>query len=453
MRPEPVNKHMSTRRSSADELKNRLPAASGNGEENDELAKAGQVAESEQLVVQVVQEKALDSQLSSRLEIELEGSAGINPQATLESSISILPAEGDDDGTIIEPPEHLLNVDWLEFEYKVASDALNAVLQEVRRLETRRDKKFIHSTRVAFRRWYAVWSILKKDGWQRPGAKDKGFKDLKRAYKLLGSVRDWDMTINLARKGSVPEPIVKRWLRLRGDVRKFSNKRLAKLNLRKLVKKMKKFLDKRYEELRVEAIRNESLKPESAYKHIDKHLRHRETKSRDLADDAHTLPQLHSLRLSVKSWRYILAEFYGVSSLLLVDTQQTLGQINDIDRFIQVIERELSACAEKKLQAAAVVQQQATFADVAQQLQNLGNSQAAQQSIEQCDNQLSLSQAPATSDDDEPDLQKILEETVDRRNRLIAGFLEKGHDALPYGFRPGIASNLKSQSSASFELV
>jgi|AGTN01.1.fsa_nt_gi Uncharacterized conserved protein len=376
MGSEPVNKQMSTSRLPADE-RNRLPAASGNGEEIDQLAEAGQAAELEPSVAQGVQEKALDLQLSKSLEIELDGSAGKKTHAALESSISILPAGSDDDSTTFEPPEHLLNIDWLEFEYKVASDALNAVLQEVRRLETRRDKKFIHSTRVAFRRWYAVWSILKKDGWQRPGAKKKGFKDLKRAYKLLGSVRDWDMTINLARKGSVPEPIVKRWLKERGEVRKFSNKRLAKLNLRKLVKKMKKFLDKRFEELRVEAIRNESLKPESAYKHIDTHLRRRETKSRDFADDAHTLPQLHALRLSVKSWRYILAEFYGVSSLLLVDTQQTLGQINDIDRFIQVIERELSTCAEKRLQATAVVQQQATFADVAQQLQNLANSQKA----------------------------------------------------------------------------
>lgn len=405
MRPEPVNQDTSTSRSPEDEQQNQLPTPSPLGE---------------------------------------------------ESTISIL--TDTDDHTVIEPPEHLLNIDWLEFEYKVASDALNAVLQEVRRFETRRDKKLIHSTRVAFRRWYAVWNILKKDGWQRPGTKKKGFKDLKKAYKLLGAVRDWDMTINLARKGSVPEPIVKRWLNDRGDVRKNSNKRLAKLNLRKLVKRMKKFLDKRYQELRVEAIRNESLKPESAYKHIDKHLRQRETKSRDLADDAHTLPQLHALRLSVKSWRYILAEFYGVSSLLLVETQQILGQINDMDRFIQVIEGELSACAQKKLQDAAIVQQQTTFADVAQQLESLGNVRAAQQEKQVGDSLLSEKPAdeksPAGSgDDEEPDLQKILEATVDRRNSLIAEFLEKGHDALPYGFRPGMMSNLKSRSAAPLKLV
>jgi CHAD domain-containing protein len=315
----------------------------------------------------------------------------------------------------------------------VASDALNAVLLEVRRLETRRDKKFIHSTRVAFRRWYAVWKVLKKDGWQRPDAKKKGFKELKKAYRLLGAVRDWDMTIGLARKGQVPEPIVKQWLKERSEVRKSSNKRLEKLALRKLVKKMKSFLDKRYQELRVEAIRNESLKPESAYKHIDRYLRDREVKSRDLADDAHTLPQLHALRLSVKSWRYILVEFFGVSSLLLVDTQQTLGQINDIDRFIQVLERELTAQQEKR-QAG---QKKDSTAQPSDRPAEAADGSSPQLLDLQATNKQAAHLSENASEPDDFGLQAILEETVDRRNRLIAGFLEKGHDALPYGFRPG----------------
>lgn len=434
MRPEPVKNSLSTRCSFDDGLENRAPSLPQNDEEDNELTKVRPGAEIEHSKGRPEHEMALQSQLPKNPELEIDlcspSVAGQSARKPISISFETNP--------VIEPPEHLLNIDWLQFEYKVASDALCAVLQEVRRLETRRDKKFIHSTRVAFRRWYAVWEILKKDGWQRPGAKKKGFKDLKRAYKLLGAVRDWDMTINLARKGSVPEQTVKRWLKQRDAVRKVSNKRLSRLNLRKLVKRMRKFLDKRYQELRVEAIHNETLKPESAYKRIDKHLRQRETKSRDLADDAHTLPQLHALRLSVKSWRYILAEFYGVSSLLLVDTQQILGQINDIDRFIQVVERELSDCAENKLQAAAIVQQQATFADVEKQLENLGNTGASSSTA-------ALARTPCQGSSEEgPLLQKVLEEAVGRRNRLIAEFLEKGHDALPYGFRPGFASSLKS---------
>jgi CHAD domain-containing protein len=205
---------------------------------------------------------------------------------------------------------------------------------------------------------------------------------------------------------------------------------------------MKNFLDKRYQELRVEAIRNESLKPESAYKHIDRYLRDREVKSRDLADDAHTLPQLHALRLSVKSWRYILVEFFSVSSLILVDTQQTLGQINDIDRFIQVLEKELRAQVElrqgdeKKDATGEQTNRPQEAQSATPQSQELQSGQSA---TPQNANRLSKNnlKVASVSQADDFGLQAILEETVDRRNRLVAGFLEKGHDALPYGFRPG----------------
>jgi hypothetical protein len=38
------------------------------------------------------------------------------------------------------------------------------------------------------------------------------------------------------------------------------------------------------------------------------------------------------LRLSIKAWRYLLAEFYGLTNLQLVRAQQILGKLNDLHR-------------------------------------------------------------------------------------------------------------------------
>ncbi len=65
-----------------------------------------------------------------------------------------------------------------------------------------------------------------------------------------------------------------------------------------------------------------------------------EVKTRDLALQASTLEELHSLRLSIKAWRYILVEFFGYSSDPLVEAQNLLGQINDLERVRILLEAE-----------------------------------------------------------------------------------------------------------------
>src|SRR5262249_37550434 len=77
---------------------------------------------------------------------------------------------------------------------------------------------------------------------------------------------------------------------------------------------------------------------ESAFNHIDTYILAQEDMVRELEARAQTPEQLHELRLGVKRWRYMLTEFFGLTTLQLVRAQQILGRLHDLDRISDLLD-------------------------------------------------------------------------------------------------------------------
>lgn len=231
---------------------------------------------------------------------------------------------------------------FLDFQIAVGNEALNRLWKNSKKLKKKKDGKGgkrVHNLRVAFRRWYSVWEILSREGFESKSFKKEIGKQLKKAYKLLGAVRDWDVNLNTGKENGVPEQVLAKWQHERNRIEEESLAGVERLNLPRVIKKLSKHLKTRSAKLRRRATQDGhyNLRPRDA---IEAYLIETEVMTRDLALQASTLEELHSLRLSIKSWRYILVEFFGYSSEPLVEAQQLLGQINDLERVRILLEAE-----------------------------------------------------------------------------------------------------------------
>lgn len=231
---------------------------------------------------------------------------------------------------------------FLDFQIDVASDAVNRLWKNSKKLNKRKRKgkgkskvkgkagKAVHNMRVAFRRWYSVWNILSREGFESKSFKKKIGADLKKAYKLLGAVRDWDVNLNTGKEFGVPEQVLAKWQHERNRVEEETSAGVERLNLPQIIRKLSKYLKARSTKLRKNTHDGRyNLRPRDA---VEAYLIETEVRTRDLALQASTLEELHELRLSIKAWRYILVEFFGYSSDPLVEAQGLLGQINDLER-------------------------------------------------------------------------------------------------------------------------
>src|SRR5262249_28091182 len=77
---------------------------------------------------------------------------------------------------------------------------------------------------------------------------------------------------------------------------------------------------------------------ECAYEHLEPYLVHLEGLTRETEMKAFTPAQLHELRIEIKSWRYFLTEFFGLTNLQIVKAQQLLGKVHDIDRMLEILD-------------------------------------------------------------------------------------------------------------------
>ncbi|MBZ0187747.1 MAG: CHAD domain-containing protein [Candidatus Obscuribacterales bacterium] len=224
--------------------------------------------------------------------------------------------------------ENIFEADWLEYEYLVALDALASLESMARVLDKKKNNKRVHNTRIAFRRWYSVWSILARDLWQTEKFEVGLGKRVRACYKTLGKVRDWDVNYKLAKSLTLSESIVRRWAKKRSAVRAAAFKQLRKLALRDLVIDLRKYVVKRHKKL----AEGRDKASEPAFTHIERFLSIHEKETAKLAAKASNIEGLHAMRLSIKAWRYILVEFFGLSSIKLVQAQQLLGKIVDLER-------------------------------------------------------------------------------------------------------------------------
>lgn len=235
-------------------------------------------------------------------------------------------------------------VNFLDFQIAVGNEAVNRLWKNSKKLKKSRGKaaksgKRVHDMRVAFRRWYSVWDILSREGFESKSFKNKIGSQMKKAYKLLGAVRDWDVNLNTGKEYGVSEQILAKWQHERNRIEEETSAGVERLNLPRVIRKLSKYLKKRSEKVRRKYAQDGryNLRPRDA---IEAYLIETEVKTRDLALQASTLEELHALRLSIKAWRYILVEFFGYSSEPLVEAQGLLGQINDLERVRILLEAE-----------------------------------------------------------------------------------------------------------------
>lgn len=242
-------------------------------------------------------------------------------------------AEDDDAGRSLDQNT------WLEFQVHVAKEAVELLEENAKKLKKgdgKREKR-VHNMRIALRRWYTIWSVLLQEGFESEAFNDKLGRKIKKAYKLLGIVRDWDVTLSLGKKFGVSPGLLARWKMERDRIEVESKAGLKRLDLRDLIKQLKKYVAKRSDKLS----RKSPHKPghgDSARTAIEAYLMRQEMRTQELAATARSLEDLHALRLSIKAWRYMLVEFYGFTSEALVSAQQMLGLINDLERLRTLIE-------------------------------------------------------------------------------------------------------------------
>ncbi|MBK9143837.1 MAG: CHAD domain-containing protein [Candidatus Melainabacteria bacterium] len=258
----------------------------------------------------------------------------------------------------LEGLEELEKIDWLEYEHRVALEAIEELSRAADLIAGRKNNKTVHDTRIAFRRWYSVWSILEQDGWDSRKFAGGPGKRLRRVYKTLGRVRDWDVNCKLGKSLRLPDKILDSWAGRRRRVRKKAFRRLGRLDLHDLVESLSAYIEQRYARLS----RRRDRMREPAYDHIERMLGQHEKETRKLARRAGTIEELHAMRLCIKSWRYILVEFFGLTSVKLVQAQQILGKITDAERLTSVLTEALDGAGARRRalveQSLAIVSQE-----------------------------------------------------------------------------------------------
>jgi CHAD domain-containing protein len=224
---------------------------------------------------------------------------------TMTSSIN-------NDQCLAEPtiPPHLDGSPWLMFEQQRALHIYDDLSRTLRRLSKKPSAERVHEARVVLRRWDCIWNVLDADGWSTKKYWKQVGKELKKIRHLLGTLRDCDVNIEVAESLNAPQDIIEKWLSERKSIARKTKKELKNLKVDKLLKRLSTFLLKRPEKLRHDFESNgDSSASDSAYNHLEPFVKAQEEIARKLASDAKTPEELHALRLGLKAWRYLLAEF------------------------------------------------------------------------------------------------------------------------------------------------
>lgn len=234
------------------------------------------------------------------------------------------------------PPVHLSEQSWIEFELSAAFALSTSLADELTKLKHRVSRERVHKSRVALRRWFSVWIVLDEDGWSRKRFRKGVIKPLRKLLKKLGDVRDLDVNIELARKLDCEKPVIKRLARQRRKARKKLEKLIKATDWPSLTAGIHDYLAQTAEDLTL-ALGTKDKKIDTAYAHFDRYIDRLEKRVKRMVKTAKSPEALHQLRLSIKQWRYLLVECFGLSNNELVMSQQYLGDIHDLDRFRLVL--------------------------------------------------------------------------------------------------------------------
>ncbi len=232
-------------------------------------------------------------------------------------------------------PPHLCTTTWLKHESDAAKESFKAVRQQLKRLSSKVSEKRVHDTRVALRRFMSIWKVLVEDGWQTERCKKEYIKPLKRLQKMLGQLRDVDVNIELGKKLGCSERLIKLWTSRRHHLKEQIAEFVYAEDIEQRGRQARTYLKKRARKIEDKLPRAKS--GQSAFDHLELFLLHQESLVKEESETAQTPEELHQLRLSIKRWRYLLTEFFGLTNLQLVRAQSLLGQLHDLDRLTPLL--------------------------------------------------------------------------------------------------------------------
>ncbi len=238
-------------------------------------------------------------------------------------------------------PPHLAQSSWINYEAQAAIAVATSLAVELKRLNKKVNADRVHKSRVALRRWFSVWAVMKDDEWQSGKFKKGITKPLRKLLSMLGELRDQDVNLELGEKLEVSKEQIKKW---KADRKRLKNRLcdyVDELDLGGMVSEIPEYLRSRADKVE-KAMNNGKVLHESAYVHLDRHVIEHEREVRQRASSATSAEEMHALRLSIKRWRYILTEFFGLTNLELVRAQQLLGQIHDLDRLTPLLDSDKS---------------------------------------------------------------------------------------------------------------
>lgn len=236
-------------------------------------------------------------------------------------------------------PEHLLSLSWFDLEEERALSVLSDLESELKGIHKKLSPKRVHQARVVIRRWYSIWEILSADNWQdNEYEKSVGLR-LGKFNKNLGKLRDIDVNIAMAKQFQAPIEFVLMLEKRRSKIEAKLYKKITKVKVKKILRGIEEHLSRRAYELEKmldplpeDDIDGPILLDGAAYPHIDAFLKEQEEETKELSRRARTEQELHKLRLTIKRWRYLLTEFFGVTNLILVEAQSDLGKHHDLTR-------------------------------------------------------------------------------------------------------------------------
>lgn len=232
-------------------------------------------------------------------------------------------------------PPHLARTSWITHEANCALSVYQELRKDLRDLKKKVTAGRVHRARVTLRRWFSIWKVLRTDQWESKSYKRKIGGRLKKMQKMLGELRDTDVNIDQAEKLGCGSTLIALWTARRQHLEHKLERYVQAQDINDLMNRLGRYLRKRAQKIQAGLPRAKA--EQSAYQHIEMFLLNQESVVRELAETARTPEELHRFRLTIKSWRYLLTEFFGVTNLELVRAQQILGQIHDLDRLTPLL--------------------------------------------------------------------------------------------------------------------
>ena len=232
-------------------------------------------------------------------------------------------------------PPHLAGTTWVQHETAAATAAFGDLKRDLKALKKKVTANRVHRVRVTLRRWFSIWKVLQDDGWESKKFKNGIGKTLKKLQKLLGKLRDTDVNLEQAEKFGCGERLIELWKAQRRMQKEHLEKFVDDSDFKSLLKDLRAYIKRRSQHIESKLPRAKSS--QSAFNHLELYLMAQENTVREQSDTASTPDEYHQLRLSIKCWRYLLTEFFGLTNLELVRAQQLLGQLHDIDRLTPML--------------------------------------------------------------------------------------------------------------------